>query len=578
MMNIKKCAGTLLVPLAVATGVTGISVQNVVAAPKKTNFINIIMDDLGFSDIGVFGSEISTPNIDALATDGVMLTNFYAAATSTPGRAMLFTGKSNQVAGVGIMPSMVQHGDQINNPAYQGRLSLDVSTVPELLQQNGYYTMFTGKWDLSENSKNARVKHKDLTAADVWEIQQHDPVNRGFSVTRAALVPGGGNHYSQKDGTPWELKDSDLPPNLLYTENGLGIEKFPKEFYSTEYYTEMAIDMLENRDKNKPFYLCVSYTAPHNPLQAPQDVIAQYESVYSQGWEIIREKRFEKQKKLGLWPQDAQQPSIPDRPSYSKKARPWEKLDDEAKKISAKKMATYAAMIDILDQNIGELIDYLKKIGEYENTVIFIHSDNGGGYVTYNSHQDIYLNENEITYKDIGNRNTYIGVDYEWAVVKNTPFSGVKGDMRDAGWHTPAIVHYPKLKESSKGQHITSVTDFAATMFAMAGIDNTDLVGTPLTELTSGHLDDGQAERMIAYEMDGDLALRKGDWKLVKYCHENVQLFNLKKDPFEIEDLSGRNSVKLNELKKLYLQYATENGIVDLSGKEVPEKHRCLPL
>ncbi|MCI5157521.1 MAG: hypothetical protein D3906_03610 [Candidatus Electrothrix sp. AUS1_2] len=613
-MKIRKSAGALLVPLTLGTA--GLGSIDCYAASEKPNFINIIIDDMGFSDLGIFGSEISTPNIDALGEQGIIMTNFYSAPTSTPGRGMLFTGKSSHAAGVGIMASMAtqpamldENGD--NKPEYEGRLSLNALPFMELLKQNGYRTMFTGKWDLSE------LAGKEKADAD---MPAHDPFKRGFDVTRAALVLGGGNHYSADSSAatpfePWELYHdlygADYPSEWLYTNNGDGIAAFSEDFYSTDYYTKMAEEMLTEWDQTQPFYLCVSYTAPHIPVQAPAEITAQYIETYKQGWDKIRKDRFQKQKELGFWPDNADLPDIPN-------GRAWLDVQDGqdvfvdtdgnpvdpngktttnyygGKEYSAKEMAAYAAMIHNLDQKVGELVQHLKSLGEnqevYKNTVIMIHSDNGAG-------NDIFkpiakwaaAGWLDNSYDNIGNRDSYTSVDTEWTITSNTPFTSQKGSKYEGGWHTPAIIHYPKWKKAAgmKVDTITSVADFAPLMLAMAGgsypdtyngNENSPMFGrVPMKEThptavpLGGHFfvlgKDGvvvnQSERYVAFEMLGTRGLRIGDWKLVQEsCNSQTELFNLKDDPFEQNDLAASNPAKLAELEAIYTQYAADNNIV----------------
>lgn len=261
-MYITKWVGTVILASTITVGgcrnKNDNASQNVdTGKDRPPNFITLVLDDMGIADLGIFGGEIPTPNIDQLAEEGIILDNFYAAPTSTPSRGMLFTGKDHHQAGVGSMKAWI-HGDQIGDPNYHARLSLDALPFPELLQQNGYHTMMTGKWDLGETS-------------------EYYPINRGFTETRATLLLGTETHYSEKDGSVIKESIAEHYKGLKrksevvspYNEMGEELEKFPREFYSTDYYTDMGIQMLNNRDKDKPFYLNISYTAPHNPLQAP---------------------------------------------------------------------------------------------------------------------------------------------------------------------------------------------------------------------------------------------------------------------------------------------------------------------
>jgi len=541
-MNIKRCMGLMLVTLAFTIGF-GIKDGNARKSYDKNktpapNFITLVIDDMGFSDLGVFGSEIPTPNIDQLSNDGVMLTNFYAAPTSTPSRGMLFTGKDHHSAGVGTMGSMMVD-EQRGQPGYETRLSLDALPFPELLQKNGYHTMMTGKWDLGETP-------------------EHSPIKRGFSVTRAALLPGGSPHYSFPDG---------VPRRGPYNDNGKKIEKFPKMFYSTEYYTDMGIEMMKNRPQDRPFYLCVTYTAPHNPLHAPADVTAKYINVYAKGWDIIRKERFERQKRLGLWPETAKLP-----PRISGVA-PWSAMTEKFQMLSAKKMAVYAAMVDVLDKNVGRLISHLKEAGEYENTVIFLYSDNGGGYETFYKPPEVIDN----SYENIGNWNSNVGVDRGWAMVKNTPLNNLKNDSYEGGWHTAGMLHYPKSKVSGvRSSRISSIMDIAPTILEMAkikypdtykGKPNTPMSGISMTDIFQGRLE-YNPERELALELGGMIGVRKGDWKISQtLCNDGQpHLYNLKTDPFELRDLAKQNPGKLRELMNIYNKYAKDNGVLKIKA------------
>jgi arylsulfatase len=610
-MNIRRSAGALLVPLALGTA--GLGSIDCYAASEKPNFINIIIDDMGFSDLGIFGSEIPTPHIDQLGEQGIIMTNFYAAPSSTPGRGMLFTGKSNHAAGVGIMASMpVQDAmkDEFgeNKPEYEGRLSLEAVPFMEVLQANDYHTMFTGKWDLSD-------KAPIWAGQDPDDIAAHDPFQRGFDVTRAALIKGGGNHYSADSSAttpyePWELYKelvNTTYPEWLYTSNGVGISAFSEDFYSTEYYTKMAKNMLTAWDQagqTEPFYLCVSYTAPHNPVQAPEYLTELFLDTYRAGWDEIREARFAKQKTLGFWPEDAVLPAIPD-------GRAWadvpagqdifvdgngDPIDPDGnttknyyggKEYSAKEMAAYAAMVYLLDYHVGQLVSHLKAIGAYENTVIMIHSDNGAGNGIFKPLESWTWLDN--SYDNIGNRDSYTAVDTEWTITSDTPFTTQKGSKYEAGWHTPAIIHYPKWKAAAgmKVESVTSVTDFAPLILDLAGIAYPETYnGEPTTPMSgivplkeknpaviplNGNffvvgakgVQENQTDRYVAFEMIGTIGLRKGNWKMVKEnCNSATELFNLDDDPFEQTDLAASNPTKLAELEAIYTQYALDNNIV----------------
>ena len=270
-MNFKRWASILFMAFLIGSSKSLFDADRLMGGVRKENkppnFITLVIDDMGFSDLGIYGGEIPTPNIDGLANDGIILSDFYSAPTSTPARAMFFTGMDSHKAGVGTMKGRLRK-EQKGKPGYEGRLRDDVTIFPEILRDNGYQTMMTGKWDLGEEPGQG--------ASD-----------RGFTNTKALLLPGGDVHFSEKDGTIITSINDEFYNKLSrkspYNENGKELEKFPKEFYSTDYYTDAAIEMLKNRDKKKPFYLNVSHIAVHCPLQAPEEVTAKYIDTYSKG-------------------------------------------------------------------------------------------------------------------------------------------------------------------------------------------------------------------------------------------------------------------------------------------------------
>jgi arylsulfatase A-like enzyme len=525
---------------------------------KRPNFITIVIDDMGFSDLGIYGGEIPTPHIDGLSNDGIMLTNFYSAPTSTPARAMFFSGLDNHQAGLGTMLPFLRD-KQKGKPGYEGLVPKDVKIFPEKLKANGYQTMMTGKWDLGE------------------EPGQYGS-DRGFTNTKALLLPGGDVHYSEKDGTIITSKDGEYYRELSrtspYNENGKELKKFPKEFYSLDYYTDTAIEMLNSRDKTKPFYLNIAHIGVHCPLQAPPEVTEKYISTYSKGWDALRKERFERQKKLGLFPKDAELPDRPDIPD-------WDSLDKETQKFEAKKMAVYAAMVEILDKNVGRLVEHLQKSGDYENTAIFVFSDNGAAYrapaLTEKGRGD-YLKENFFTdhnfnkkenYDQIGSRHSYYSYGKEWAMLSNAPFNKTKGTTFEGGIHTNAIIHYPGSKVAGVTlSRLTSVMDIGPTILEMAGITQSvkssskQQRGVSMAAVFKGKITE-DPERIIGWEFDGKKGLRKGNWTLSqKGNDEHVYLFNLKEDPFEAHDLSSANPEKFAELWKAYEEYEKNNGVI----------------
>jgi arylsulfatase A-like enzyme len=534
---------------------------------RRPNFVTIHFDDMGFSDLGLFGGEIPTPNIDQLGKEGIVLTNYYGGSACAVSRAMFYTGKDYHKVGWGNLPGWNQRPEQKGRPGYEGYLVKSALPFPELMQKNSYHTMMTGKWDMGgEGGESGR-----------------DPHDRGFTETRALLLPSGDTHFSEKDGTMISTRHK--PLTILYSENGQKLERFPREFYSTTYYTDMAIEMLNNRDKSKPFYLNVTYIAPHTPWQAPAEVTAKYIARYAKGWDALRQERFKRQQELGLFPKEAQLPPRPaDVPA-------WDSLSADDRKIEAKKMAIYAAMIEVLDQNVGRLVNHLKQIGEYENTVIFLDSDNGAAYGIEAKAIPLrwkYISEHfDNSYDNLGNRNSYEGGHIGWALLSNTPLNNYKGDLYEGGVRLPALVHYPRSTVSGvRTNRILSIMDIAPTILEMAGIaypntyngqPNPPMDGVSMADLFNGNVA-YNPDRGLAWELNGAKGVRKGDWKISQRWLEATQcwgdppagdppgLFNLATDPFERIDLAKKEPQKYKELLDLYDRFAKENNVIEVSA------------
>ena len=538
----------------------------------RPNIVSIVIDDMGFSDLGYFGGEVPTPNLDALMEEGIVLTNFYAAPTSSPSRAMLFTGKDSHQVGIGVMNSF-KRPEQEGKFGYEGDLLEDVPTIGEVLQAGGYETMMTGKWDMG-----------------VLPGQYaHD---RGFEQTKGLLLPGGDFFYlSDENGkhiTTHEGSIKKLGRKVsMYNENGQEVTEFPPNGYVTEYYTDSAIAMLKKRDRNRPFYLNVAHIAPHSPWQAPVEVTAKYLEVYAQGWDILREQRFAKQKAKGLVPADAKLPPRPD------ELKAWDELSPSEQKVEANQAAVYAATIEIMDTNVGRLIDYLKAQGEYENTVFFVYSDNGAESAsvylalevlradTIKNYKTIYGEDfDPENYEGMGTTGWSIGPRPEWAMLFGTPFNEYKGSMFEGGIHVSAFFHYPRAKASGLQYNcLSSIMDIAPTFVDLAGVKYpSEFNGKPITPMqgiSMANIFEGQfncdAERSIVLEFDGMKAVRKGNWALSqRRFDDHWYLFNLKEDMFEHHDLSAERPDKLAEMTSIYEQYAKENGVIPVSTKPLP--------
>lgn len=516
--------------------------------PKRPNILLILADDLGYADMRPYGGEIDTPNLEQLASEGTRLTNFHVAPTCSPTRSALLSGTDHHVAGLGSMAELLFE-NQRGKPGYEGYLN-DVSlSFPELLTDAGYHTYIAGKWHLGLDEK-------------------HQPKARGFEES-FSLLQGGANHF-----------DSPRQAVSTYVENGVPV-KVPADYYSSNYFTDKLLGFLEkHRGDGKPFFAYAAYTAPHWPLQAPRDLIDKYKGKYDAGYEAIRNKRLERQAALGIIDRSktlhSPLPKTDELPV-------WEGLSADQRQLEARRMETYAAMVDNLDQNIGRIVKYLKDTGQYENTVIFFLSDNGAeGHVIPQFRPATFDN----SLSGIGTTESYSFYGARWAEVGATPYRLSKGFTAEGGVISPAIVRYPGFAKRPQGnaKALATVRDLAPTFLELAGATNpgnqykghavNPITGTSLvpylkSEATPPH----PKEYVLGEELFGNRSLRKGDWKVL-WTEAPVgtarwELFNLASDPGESTDLSAKHPEKLAELLALWDGYVRENNLILPAGKNI---------
>jgi arylsulfatase len=494
-----------------------VSVKNIPVDPRP-NIIYIMADDMGYSDLGCYGGEVNTPNLDQLAANGIKLKKFYNNSRCCPTRASLLTGQYPHTVGMGGMVGLAKA--PIEKGSYQGFLNDSFPTIAEELKKAGYSTYMSGKWHVGERP-------------------QHWPMKRGFD-RYYGLISGASSFFeitpAERDKRRFVLDDKDY--------------EIPKEgHYMTDAFTDHALGYLDQHKNNSsetPFFLYLAYTAPHFPLHALESDIAKYESLYLQGWDVTRDKRFQKMKQLGLVDD---QYRLTERPEV---IPAWDDVAD--KKVWARKMAVYAAMIDRMDQNIGRLINKLKSNGQYENTMIVFISDNGACAETVNTK---LLSDPE---KKIGERGSYHIYGESWANASNTPFKKYKHYMHEGGVVTPCIIQWPAKIKPKKGYSdgIGHVIDLMPTALELAGAKLPNLAGKSFSYLWTKSK---APERTYCWEHEGNQAIRKGDWKLVKEFQETYwSLYNLAKDPTEINDLSGVEPERAKAMMEEYADWFAKVG------------------
>lgn len=515
-------------------------------AAKRPNILLIVADDLGFADVGVFGSEIPTPNLDKLARGGKMLTNFYSHVSCSPTRAMLMSGMDNHLAGVGTQgpPS---RADQKGQPGYEGYLNFRVAAMAELMTDAGYNSYMTGKWHLGPDVENG-------------------PHARGFrrsfvSLDGAAHLGG----WDWRGPQPANYRDDDA------------IVHVGDDFYTTRFYTERMLQYIDqDRAEGKPFFAWLAYTAPHWPLQAPDESIARFKGKYDAGYEALYASRFARQKQLGLVARDAQ-------PIDSARFKPrWSELTAEEKKIEARRMEVYAAMVSDLDEYIGKVITHLKAIGEYQNTFIMFISDNGaepGRRDLVAPIKDHVGKEYDNSLANIGRRTSYIMYGPNWATASATPFFRHKGSTFEGGVHVPAFVNYPPLvKAGTRSDAMGTVRDILPTFLELAGTKHPGTTykgravlpvqGESLLPMLSGNSTQVHATDMVyGWELFGARSIRQGNWKLVwdqtpPAASRHWVLFDIKQDPFEQHDLSASQPEVFARLQREWDAYAALNGVI----------------
>ncbi|AZI37926.1 putative arylsulfatase [Caenibius tardaugens NBRC 16725] len=543
----------LFLPLITTAAFTGVAHAE---EPAKPNFLIIVADDLGFSDIGAFGGEIATPNLDQLAASGTKLTAFHTAPTCSPTRSMLLSGTDNHRAGLGTMAELIAP-NQKGKQGHEGYLRAEVAALPELLRAGGYRTLQSGKWHLGL-------------------APEQDPHARGFQYS-FTLLQGGHNHFggSLVPGAPNSTTNTAPTSfNATYRENGKLVTKLPDNFYSSDTFTTKLIEQLKTskagKDGSKPFFAYLTYTAPHWPLQAPREEIGKYHGKYDAGYDVLRQQRLRRQIALGLL-----DPAVAAHETGSSQT-PWDKLSPEEQRLAARDMEIYAAMIDRLDQNVGRVIQTLKETGEYDNTVILFLSDNGaeGANIAQSKQLGILAAHTDNRLENRGNANSFVAYGPGWAQAATAPSWLYKAYASEGG--TRAVSFITGKAVGSKrpiANAFLSVADVVPTFLDLAGIP------APKGTFDGRKVEPIRGKSWVSYlkgkaryvysprdaygvELFGSRALRQGDWKVTDIGDGQWKLFNIAKDPGETNDLSAQEPRRLAQLKNAWERYAQDVGVI----------------
>jgi arylsulfatase A-like enzyme len=524
-------------------------------APRRPNIVIILGDDLGFADMGSYGSEIKTPNLDSLANNGVRFTNFYTHATCSPTRSILLTGVDSHLNGLGNMDEW-SAPNQWGVDGYEGNLNNRVITLPQLLKGAGYHTYMVGKWHLGKQPTQI-------------------PAARGFE-RDFSLLDGAGSYWDMTNFTA-------ASPRLVFTEDGRYLTRLPKDYYATKTYTDKLIGFIEaGRADGKPFFAYYAPQTPHDPFHLPKEWRSRHVGEYDRGWDAVRQARLKKQIELGILPAGTQLSErmwfIPD-PIV---------LAPATRAILGKKMELYAGMVENLDFHVGRLIDYLKKIGEYDNTIFIVFGDNGAEGTdlfkmvagTPGTRDFLFAATkwSETHPNAWGDPGSYVGYGPMWAQVSMTPFSQYKGWLAEGGIRNALIVSGPAVKrpKGSINHGFTHVADLVPTLLEIAGTsypktyeghEVPPLMGKSWGPMLAGQTESPRTEKdYLGWEIFGNRAVRQGDWK-IRWEYKPLgkgewELFNLAADPAERKDLAAEQPDKLKAMLTLWDSYVKANNVI----------------
>lgn len=539
---------------------------------KRPNVLVLIADDMGYSDIGAFGSEIQTPNIDRLAAEGASFTNFHVGATCSPTRTMLISGVDNHLAGLGNMGEIMAD-NQFGKPGYEGYLNTSVVSIATVIRDAGYNTYMAGKWHLGGNPESI-------------------PHARGFEHTFALAESGADNWVEQPYAPMYE--------RVHYFENGKEVSLPTENYFSSDFYTQRIIENIEaNRENGKPFFAWLGYQAVHYPHQAPKEFIDKYDGVYDGGWDQMRRSRLQRQKEMGIFPDNVQLDEQFEKTSFADWQIPdWNALSAEEKKFNARRMQTYAGMADNMDHNIGKLLKYLEGIGELDNTLIIFMADNGTDPNLLSSKEEYrawylenypytYMEDYKGDYSTMGQKGSYADYGPGWAAAANTPNSYYKTFSTEGGLRVPFIVRYPRaIPAGHRSNSFAFVKDVYPTILEVTGVEMPGDTykgrkiyapdGTSMWPVITGNAKTVHPDsEAIGYELAGSSAVFKGKYKLSinppPKGTGDWELYDISIDPAELNNLVASKPELVKEMIADYSRYEKENSVVP-----VPEGYNPL--
>ena len=532
--------------LFAATPVQG---QQAPTAPLQPNIVILLADDWGFSDVGSFGAEFATPNIDALAAAGMRFSNFHVAGSCSPTGAMLQTGVMNHRNGLGNMPETIPDAHR-GKPGYDTVMNHRVVTIAQLLRAAGYRTYLTGKWHLG---------------SDATRLPEARGYDRAFS-----LADAGADNFEQR---PIE----GMYDTAAWTENGKPAT-LPKDYYSSHFVVQRMIDYIDaDRNSGKPFLASINFLANHIPVQAPDSDIARYSAMYRDGWTVLRQARAKRAAAMGVMPA-----GIP--LSTMATTRDWHKLNAGERAVASRVMQAYAGMATAMDREVGRLVAHLKASGDYDNTIFIFLSDNGAEPTDpFNSRRNrLFLGlEYDLSTTNIGRRGSFSAIGPGWASAAASPLSGYKFSAAEGGLRVPLIIAWPGNRQIRGGgisDDLAHVTDILPTLTELAGVPVhggtwqgktvEPVTGRSLVPVLTGRAGSVHGDTPLGYELSGNAALFRGDYKLVRNLAPTGdgrwRLYDMKRDPGETRDLAAAMPGRFAAMMVDYRAYAKANGVLDM--------------
>ena len=536
----------LTIALALVCDVLGCSPAS--DPERRPNILLVVADDMGWTDLGVFGGEINTPNLDRLGTSGVMLTDFHTSMSCSPTRSMLLSGTDNHLAGLGNMGELLSP-EQVGKPGYEGYLNDRVVSLAEVLRDGGYQTYMAGKWHLGHEPESI-------------------PHARGFEHS-FSMLNGGSSYWSDMTGL------AEVEARVHYVQDDQHLEELPRDFYATRDFTDYLIDSIrENRSDSKPFFAYLAFTAPHDPMHVPEPWLSMYEGDYEAGYQELKDARTAAAKRLGLVPEGV---PVPEPHSLLKS---WDSLSDEERALEVRGMEVYAGMVSNMDYHYGRMVDFLKDIGEFDNTIVIFMSDNGPNpWVSedYPGNRDSeWFAQFDNSVDNIGHPMSHYAYGMGWGSACAGPLDLFKMTVGEGGLRTPLLVAGPGVAGGRQVDAFAYVWDIMPTILELTGVPHSGehrdrpvepMRGRSLSGVLSGAASEAYTENeAIGGEMQNGKWMRQGPYKAVAvappYGTGEWRLFNVEEDPGETRDLAAERPDLLGQLVEAWELYARDVGVV----------------